>query len=220
MSEISSTQSSPVASSVSGATTRRAVLRTAAWTTPVIAFATAAPAHAASKTKAGLQGWVEVQWYDGYITIDGRGSRPDRGLWVTDTKVGDRIKDVSIIFYFADTDAVAWESLTGNGNAWTALEDLGVSTPSDIGVPVRGFRITYRRSITAASPITELNNNIVRRTTSKAIAGSRVWARRSVTVNDKVISFLRGPIAPGANSRQSRSAAPENAELVQGASAL
>ncbi len=200
--------------------TRRSVLRTAAWTTPIIALATAAPAHAASTTKRGLQGWVEVQWADRRITLDGRGSRPDRGLWVTDTKLGDQITSVSIVFYLADTDRVAWEARNGNSGAWSLPTDLGVSTPSDIGVPVRGFRVTYQLPITAASPITELNNNLVFRTTSDAVAGSSVWARRSVTVNGNVISFLRGPVSPNSNSRQSRSAAPQDLELVQGASAL
>ncbi|MBS3180182.1 MULTISPECIES: hypothetical protein [unclassified Pseudoclavibacter] len=219
MSETPSSPVVPAASTAAGTSTRRSVLRAAAWTTPVIALTTAAPAFAASMSKRGLQGWVEVQWSDGRITLDGRGSRPDRGLWITDTKVGDQITNVSIIFYLRDTDAVAWAVRPGDSGAWTLPVDQGISTPSDIGVPVRGFKITYQLPITATNTITELNNNLVFRTTSNAVSGSAVWARRSVNVNGTDITFLRGPVSPNGSSR-SRSAAPEDTDLVQGASAL
>lgn len=48
MSETPSSASTPAGSNTGGASTRRSVLRAAAWTTPVIALAAAAPAYAAS----------------------------------------------------------------------------------------------------------------------------------------------------------------------------
>ena len=214
MSEI---PTSPSGSTATGMSTRRSVLGTAAWTAPVIAFAAAAPAFAAS-TKRGLNGWVEVQWGDSRITLDGRGTYPNRGLWVSGTKVGDTITNVSIVFYFADTDLVTWETRTGDSGAWTVPVNVGLSTIS--GTTVRGYSTSYTLPITATAPITQLNNNLVFRTTSNAVAGSSVWARRSVTVNGNVISFLRGPVSPNNRSRQSRSAAPQDLESVQGAATL
>lgn len=49
MSENPTSPSAPVITDAKGGTTRRSVLRAAAWTTPVIALATAAPAQAASR---------------------------------------------------------------------------------------------------------------------------------------------------------------------------
>ncbi|GAB3288688.1 hypothetical protein [Pseudoclavibacter terrae] len=49
MSETPSSPVVPAASTAAGTSTRRSVLRAAAWTTPVIALATAAPAQAASR---------------------------------------------------------------------------------------------------------------------------------------------------------------------------
>lgn len=185
-----------------GVTSRRRVLTTAAWSIPVIATAVAAPAQAASQVR-GIGGWVEVEWSK-RVTLDSRGTYPDRGLWVTDTVSGDTITNATITFYLSVTTLATWSALGGNEGVWSLPVDIGTSTIA--GTPVRGYTTTYTAPITATAPITLLNNNLHWQT-NKGFGNASVWARRSVTVNGEVLSFLRGPVSPNNN----RSAAPEGA---------
>lgn len=212
MSETPSSQAVPAASNAAGTSTRRSVLRAAAWTTPVIATAVAAPAFAASQDKYGLNGWVYVKWSSKweqfknkkgklewrlreYLTLDGRGEEPNIGLWVSETKPGDVISNVSIVFYTSVTESLTWTALSGNSGAWSTPTAEPVTTLN--GVSVRPYRTTYLSPITATSPTTTLNNDLVFQTTGSGVASAKVWALRSVSVNGKQITRLRGPVSPG-----------------------
>lgn len=194
---------------------RRRLLVTAAWAAPVIATAVAAPAHAASNVR-GIGGWVLVSWNRGHVSLDGRGDPPERGLWVTDTNPGDTITAATITFYIPATIAVtAWTAEGGDSGAWSIPVTDGTTLEVD-GVEVRGYVTTFNFAafpVTPVSPITYLNNDLHFRTENVGFGSALVWARRSVTVNGVVLSFLRGPVSPGNNNR---SATPVADELVTG----
>ncbi|WP_271986587.1 hypothetical protein [Pseudoclavibacter terrae] len=213
----------PTSSSTSSkelkATSRRQVLTAAAWSVPVIATAVAAPAQAASRVR-GIDGWVEVQWDGNRVYLDGRGSYPDRGLWVTDTNPGDTITNATITFYLSVTAVATWTAQGGNDGAWSLPVNIGTSTIA--GTPVRGYTTTYNFAafpVTPVSPITMLNNNLHWRTNT-GFGNSLVWARRSVTVNGEVLSFLRGPVSPNNNRRSATPEATAQIEQITGSALL
>ncbi|MBS3180122.1 MULTISPECIES: hypothetical protein [unclassified Pseudoclavibacter] len=187
---------------------RRALLTAAAWSAPVIAVAVAAPLAAASQElEKGLQGWVAVtttqttQWSQGFaprpvttnhLTIDGSGTPPERGLWVTGTSARSKLANASITFY---SDAnVTWTPMRGNSGAWSTPTRTG-TTRID-GVTCSVYVTTYQRPITATSTQTNLDNQLMFRAVENT-GRARVWARRSITVDGQEVAFTRGPIAVG-----------------------
>lgn len=106
--------------------TRRMLTKGVAWAAPVTIIGTAAPALAASQVN-GLNGWVELRGDCGKksLIIDGRGTYPDRGLWVypiTSSTVTPQ--NARITFYLPDGRV--------DGGS-TAVEDSGWSVPVQDG---------------------------------------------------------------------------------------
>ncbi|PPG42692.1 hypothetical protein [Pseudoclavibacter sp. RFBA6] len=187
---------------------RRAILKAVAWSTPVIAVAVAAPLAAASQElEKGLQGWVAVTTTQtteltqgirprritvNHLTIDGSGTPPDRGLWVTGTSPRTKLDAASITFY---SDAnVTWEPVSGNSGAWSTPVRSG-STRID-GVECSVYVTRYQRPITATAPQTNLDNQLKFRSVEN-VGRARIWARRSIAADGREVAFTRGPITVG-----------------------
>lgn len=123
---------------------RRAALRAAAWSTPVIAFAAAAPARATSQSDVvpGLNGWIlfsvkQVQvrvrgpwgweWAtQRVVSLDATGDYPKRGLWVNDVTAKTKLTDIHIVFHL-EVDAGAPTFTMSGGASWTNLTLVGTT---------------------------------------------------------------------------------------------
>ena len=191
---------------------RRTVVKGAAWSAPVIAVGTAAPAQAASPLPPGLQGWVTVgkdcnTFGNDTLTINGTGGNgaepPNtgtRGIWIYNTTASTTVANARITFYYPNSVApLTWSAASGN-SGWS------VPVVSTVDPPIAGFT-AYTTFYTGPWEFRNLPgtaNDYSRATgrpnfqASKVIpsCGStiQVYARRTVTVNGQTISFIRGPI--------------------------
>lgn len=184
---------------------RRSLMKTAAWAAPTAAVSVAAPAFAVSpESEKGLQGWVTVQsrcdgvfWSTQTLTIDGRGSYPDRGLWIMETTPGFDLSEAEvtgakIIFYFPTSlGTLDWANNSSGG--WTDLV-LDSSAPQKSGYSA--YSSTYNGTWTYDS-----GNDVLlaagqpRFTATRTGCGTvTAYARRSVTVDGEFVTFERGPI--------------------------
>lgn len=196
------------------APSRRSVAKSVAWTVPVIAVGTAAPAASASTTATppGLQGWVQVtETCDARtgarLGINGAGSYPDRGLWVYNTTPATTITNASITFYFPTTMNLTWSYASGGSTQWT-LPTKDPSAPAVTGMTAYTTRYTGAFAYVKGNPVYSyaLGQPAFQTQTlsySYCLSAVRAYARRTVTVDGKQISFLRGPI-----TLQPSSAAP------------
>lgn len=209
---------------------RRTLVKGAAWSVPVVAVGAAAPAMAASPVR-GIDGWVEMQhsrpWWgcDTSLTMDGTGSYPNRGLWVTDTRTWDTITDAFIDFSVsASIGQLTWSKVGSGTTCWST--PVWDRTDSISGESVHVYRTAYTCSITAATPRTLLDNrNFHYRANFYSCATYRIWAYRHVIVNNEVLAFRRGPIQfPNSSSNQQApqhdeaqaTAAPDTAQQPSG----
>lgn len=136
---------------------RRSLIKTAAWTVPVIALAAPVPAFAASpgSTKNGLKAKFKA-WYTreqrvNYIDLIGRDSQhPATGYeQITDVAVGQVVTGVSIYAMInKDIADAAWAPRN-------AVGDLYWNKPVKVGGPDAGgfytYRIDYKTASTAVS---------------------------------------------------------------------
>ena len=190
---------------------RRKVVGGLAWSVPTVAIATAAPAMAVSPIRdPGLQGWVTVSgtcsWGTARITIDGRGSLPDRGLWVYNTGPEGSVRDASITFYFPSTlGTLSWSSATAS--QWTTpVVDNSQPVAGHIGYTTR-YNGTFQYSAAQDLHYATSLPHFTATSTPPGFCPTRIsaYARRTVTAtvrsdgqyNTETVSFLRGPVYLG-----------------------
>lgn len=205
-------QESPQPTPEATALSRRTLAQGAAWAIPVAAVVAAAPVMAASTP--GLQGWVEIgkrcRMGSDTLTIDGTGgnsaSPPDngsRGLWVYRTTAATTLEYARITFYYPSSlGTITWSAATENA-------DWSVPVVSTIDPAISGYTAytTYYTGGWTFYNLTGTVNDYTRATGRPNFTGSAalsdnqcrdgglpVYARRTVTVNGEVISFLRGPV--------------------------
>lgn len=185
---------------------RRTITKGLAWSVPTVAAVAAAPVVSASPIpERGLDGWVQLRrqctWGGTVIEIDGRGSYPDRGLWVF-TQPGDVPASAKVTFWFQ------YNNLTfsggGGGNGWSTLtRDLAM----DSNPPAPGYyaySATYngtwteypgttpdtRRYEAAADPFWSATRSGCVRICS--------YATRTVIYSETdSVTFTRGPVCLG-----------------------
>lgn len=196
-------------------TTRRTLVKGAAWALPAVTVVGTAPAMAASVPK-GLQGWVALNkrckqiWecINGYwriiseykLTIDGLGSYPTRGLWVMGTQQSTQISDAQITFYYPTwLGTIRWEEASGNlGWSVPAKDD---SAPAKAGFTAYTTRYTGTWIYVADGDYTVAAGQpkfrgVGRQRDHSKDCGCRtvqVYARRSVVVQGERVTFERGP---------------------------
>ncbi|WP_424464705.1 hypothetical protein [Pseudoclavibacter helvolus] len=196
MSEIPSNAANLSTSTTDTTTTgssRRSVLRAAAWTTPVIAFATAAPAFAASYPKTpGINGWIEFHYPtsggNGRVTVDATGTYPARGLWINDVVSTTTVSSIYIVFHFRAASGTLNFTKSGSSQ-WSNLTRVGT-------IQINGGNyISYRSNYTGPLPLTPgrtfIPNDFV--FTSQSVSGGTraPYIDRFVTIDGAVQSFRR-----------------------------
>ena len=187
---------------------RRSVLRTAAWSAPVVTLATAAPAFATSPIRKdpGINGWVLVSYGTDYgfdATFDSNPqpapSTPDGaafGLYLYDTVVGDVFKLASVTYWFRGKP----EKVTRTGSGWSSGTYVGTETKSD-GLTYHGYRFVYSGPFTRTEPLVRLDNLKV--TAEEVASGDATfWVERHITINNVAYGFERrngerGPLGNG-----------------------
>lgn len=184
---------------------RRAIAKSAAWSTPAIAIGVAAPSAAASTTSTppGLQGWVTVTETCSIsagmqLTIDGTGSYPERGLWVFNTTRTTAIAQASMTFYFPSDMKLQWSYASGGSKQWTQPAKDSAA-PSISGMTA--YTTRYTGTFAHVSGGTDFSYAVGQpKFQANALAYSycrsaiKAYASRTVTVDNKQISFRRGPI--------------------------
>ncbi|PPG39286.1 hypothetical protein [Pseudoclavibacter sp. RFBA6] len=183
-----------------GDTTRRRVLQTAAWTVPVIAMTTAAPAFAASPPRTfEIQSGFGVGWYpatqgsstNGALQYDAKS--PGQYLRVAGTQPGDVLSNI----YYEVLISTGWPAPTfapipGSNTAWSTLANTGTTTVV-AGVTYRVYRSSYTGTVTATGATTNIPVDFFFRSPSPYYSGQTVITRRYVTVNSTPVQVFRNP---------------------------
>jgi hypothetical protein len=200
-------------------TTRRTLLRTAAWTTPVIGIAATAPAFAASLRKdPGINGWVNVQYgtdngFDARFDSDPDGQDPSTpdgapfGLYVYDATT---YTDARITLWFrgAVRDGFTENGTStnvanngGHGNGWGNPTNVGTQVKPD-GLTYTGYRFLYTGTYTLGldSRVYLQDFDVTARNVNSGDA--TFWVERSIKVDGVVQAFQRrngerGPVGDG-----------------------
>ncbi|WP_371029202.1 hypothetical protein [Pseudoclavibacter sp. JSM 162008] len=214
---------------------RRTALRAAAWSTPVIVFAAAAPARATSQPDVvpGLNGWilfsvkqvqVRVRGRWGWewetqrvVSLDATGEYPKRGLWVNDVTSRTKLTDIHIVFHL-EVDAGA-PVFTKSGNAsWTDLTLVGTTRIGRTTFNSYRSDFTGTPSRTGARALIDNNFGFVSGAVQKQ--DPTRYIDRFVTIDGEVFSFRRlvggnnellptTPYVAGGSQRSRLSAAPD-----------
>ncbi|PPF47036.1 hypothetical protein C5B85_01815 [Pseudoclavibacter sp. AY1F1] len=183
-----------------GDTTRRRVLQTAAWTVPVIAMTTAAPAFAASPPRVfAIESAFGLGWYpttqgqtaNGALQYDAKS--PGQYLRVTGTQAGDVLSNI----YYEVLISTGWPAVTftpipGSNTAWSTLANTGTTTVVG-GVTYRVYRSNYSGTVTATGTTTNIPVDFFFRSSGPYYANQTGQTRRYVTVNSQPVELIRNP---------------------------
>ncbi len=197
---------------VGRAVNRRTLVKGAAWAMPAVTVGAAAPAMAASIPPRGLNGWVEVgkrcRWdwdwgdltwrYPTTVDIDGRGSYPNRGIWVfiDDSRPEATPENATITFFFQRSN-LSWDSSSGSG--WSNLvRDPSKDSISGVPAGYYAYTTTYSGTWTystgASAWIADFQPRFTTTYDRDDCRTVRTYAWRSVTTNGETVTFLRGPV--------------------------
>ena len=202
---------------------RRVLTKGAAWAAPVTIIGTAAPAFASSQVD-GLNGWVEprADCRSGRLIIDGRGTYPDRGLWVYPVASSTvTVEEAKITFYLPSSRVNGSFSMVQTSSWTTPTLDPTAPTKANYSA----YTTLYKGSWTYVSGASQM------RVTSfpvfsipiKNVCGRPlpVTARRSVVVGGNTIVVERSVTLGGPTSYSAEtSEAPSDAVEAQDAELL
>lgn len=180
---------------------RRTALTAAAWSAPVIALTTPAPAVAASP-RPGLQGVVTVRKScsttapGSLLTIDGRGSYPDRGLWVEGATSSTTITSPSITLYFPTAlGTIAWQEMNTNSNWSRPVVDTAVPQIANLTAYTMRYSGAFTYSATNAAKIATGQPYFQATISYTACSQSlTTHSLRRVTIDGKLETIQRGPL--------------------------
>ena len=195
---------------------RRNVLKTAAWTAPVVTLATAAPAFATSPVRKdpGINGWVLInhgtsKGFDATFNSNPQPApqTPDGapfGLYLYDTVAGDLFSAGSITYWFRGKP----DEINRTGSGWSSGTYVGTQSKPD-GLTYHGYRFDYSGPFNRQGDIVWLNHLKV---TAEDVDSddATFWVERSVAINGQVYTFQRrngerGPLGNGFPSSSRRS---------------
>lgn len=179
---------------------RRSIVKGAAWAAPAVLATATIPAYAASKP--ALDGWLVNKTSCSSstrmtYTIDGRGTYPQRGLWVSNAPASATIGATKITQYVSTAAGSPTFQNGGISHQWSTLA-------YDATAPVK---TGYRAYTTTFSGTWQYNatNKLwlpstlpyFTTTVDKCITALQVITARFVTVNGTVYSFERsGTLRP------------------------
>ena len=191
--------------------TRRRVTAATAWSVPVIAVASTAPAYATSIRKdPGINGWMLVTTtdqgrtsYDLRFDSDEPGTGPDGapfGLYIYDpnlnpagTAPADVYTAASITLWIRtdrSTNPATTITKAGSGAGWSSPVNVGVRTKPD-GLSYRGYRFDYSGAYTLQSDGRVWLTDLVVVMDDIASADATYWVERAITINGKFETFQR-----------------------------
>lgn len=146
----------------SSSTTRRTVVKGAAWAVPTISVGTLAPRLAASlRIDPGINGWVlnSPEWRGGCsYTLEvnsnpsNAGRTPDGapwGLYLYDVQPRAVITNPQITYWIIGNQTASWTNLTGHGSCWGNASRGTPQTKSD-GLLYTPYTWTYSNSSSCA----------------------------------------------------------------------
>lgn len=141
------------------AVSRRTIVKSAAWSAPVMALSVAAPAASASVT-ATISGELDVSAWEGGVEVRGENANGDRRtLQITGTKVGSKITNLEMDLFVSidgrqDDDQAPTLGWTGMPSDWSLPVAAEVVTID--GRKFRRYVMTYQGTVTASDPVTTL----------------------------------------------------------------
>lgn len=219
---------------------RRTLVRGAAWSVPVVAVATAAPAMAATlRMDPGINGWVlntaSPSGCNHSLTVDSNrpGTGPDGapfGLYIYDTNDDDVITNATMTYWIEGTHTgVTWSTLTGHSPCWSYQGSVGTEVKPD-GITYTGYRWNYTCAIdptdrTLGSDGVErvfLGHFRVRSsnfsTPGRCGTAPTYWTQRAITITTvengtEIFTFQRRNGRRGAYSGGSDRVAPQSAPV-------
>ena len=146
----------------SSSTTRRTVVKGAAWAVPTISVGTLAPRLAASlRIDPGINGWVRnspesLGGCSYRLEVNSNpsnaGSTPDGapwGLYLYDVQPGAVITNPQITYWIIGNQTASWTNLTGHGSCWGNASRGTPQTKSD-GLLYTPYTWTYSNSASCA----------------------------------------------------------------------
>ncbi|MHC9046576.1 hypothetical protein ACYX8G_18490 [Microbacterium saperdae] len=184
-------------------TTRRTIIRTAAWSVPVVAATIATPLAAASAPAAdyAIESNFGSGWYPttpgnastGALQFDSDGA--DKYLRVTGTTAGDVITGVHVnVLISSGWPAPAFTPLPGSNADWSTLADTGTTEVVN-GVTYRVYLSSYSPPVIATGTVTNIPIDFYFRSSSPFYPGQTVQTRRFMTVDSTAVSLIRNPSA-------------------------
>ena len=191
--------------------TRRRVTAATAWSVPVIAVASTAPAYATSIRKdPGINGWMLVtttdqgrNTYDLRFDSDEPGTGPDGapfGLYIYDpnlnpagTASADVYAAASITLWIRtdrSTNPATTITKAGSGAGWSNPVNVGAHTKPD-GLSYRGYRFDYSGAYTLKPDGRVWLTDLVVVMDDIASADATYWVERAITINGGLETFQR-----------------------------
>lgn len=188
-------------------TTRRTLVRGAAWTSPVIALAATAPAVAASPPikVPGINGCVlntptslsgSCRWS---LHVNGRSDQgsyqgASYGLYVYDVNTTDVMTNAYLIYWIIGTQTgVSWSRNSGSG--WGTPTSIGTAVKDD-GLTYTGYRSEYTPAIIPAGGggtvfLTDFDWTATFTQNSTYCSNVTYWTERHITINGADQTFER-----------------------------
>lgn len=180
---------------------RRSIVKGAAWAAPAVLATATIPAYAASPQPA-LDGWLlnttrcssSTQMT---YTINGQGTYPKRGLWVSGTTASAVIGVTKITQYVSTAAGSPVFQKGGIANEWS---DLIYDPTAPVKTNYRAYTTTFNgtwRYDTATKLWFPSTLPYFTTSVNRCVRALQVITVRSVTVNGKVYSFERsGTLQP------------------------
>lgn len=177
---------------------RRSIVKGAAWAAPAVLATATIPAYAASKP--ALDGWLSIEIKCGRnmtYTVDGRGTYPDRGLWVSNAPASAQIGVTKITIYLDNTristNPVNYLTFQ-NGVTNPQWSDLAYDSTAPAKSGYRAYTTTFSGTWqydTAKKLWFPSSQPYFTASRNTCISPLKVVVARSVTVNGTVYSFER-----------------------------
>lgn len=182
-------------------TSRRAIVKGAAWSLPVIAVATSTPFAAATvDPEYTIQSSFGIGWYPATVNQTTSGvlqfdSHSDKYFYVDGTQAGDVLSNI----YLEVRISTAWPAVTfspasGSSPLWSTLAYAGVNEVID-GVTYRVYRTDFLGTVTATGATTHIPIGFYFRASTPYYSGTVARTWRYVTVNTTDLTLQR----PAAN---------------------
>lgn len=182
---------------VEAGASRRAIVKGAAWSVPVIAAAVSSPLAAATVTDYTIQSAFGIGWYPTTVNQTGSGvlqfdsAHNDKYFYVEGTQAGDVLSDIHLEVRISTAwPVVSFSPVSGSNPLWSTLAYTGVNEVVD-GVTYRVYRTDYLGTVTATGATTHIPIGFYFRASTPYYSGALARTWRYVTVNSTDLTLQR-----------------------------